>query len=643
MIALALLAVTLGLSSTLGQEPRSTLGQEPRSTLGQEPSGVGTPPKQDAEELAARAGADAIAEPEAAPSWRDLLSRDSRLSFSLRSATDASAALDRTDGTALRRAGAWMALGCAGSAGDRARIVKQARIGKGLERRAAILALGEMAADEEGLLSWLAGDVDAQAAECALLALLRSHRPGGRDRVQASARDASDPRSAVALGLLAFDRDPATSPPPRAVRTLIELRWEAASAFGMVDRASFAARRVDELASSPAFVSVVVLRAAARSPSGAVKDHLLSALVEGQGPGRLTAAIDAIPRQISQLVDSGLWTPRDPGEWATILEEIEREHVEALTSELLAQAEEKPGLRWRARALMEPSDRGGLVSFTAADLAGLEAGDRALACQVLGSTVDPDPRILLTALVGDVDVRVRGAARVAELRLGGKSAAPEMDKILPDRSHPEHVAVLESLCRNARDPAVAIRLEGFLRTAAGADLAAVAAALCVHGRASGRETVRSLLCLDSPPTGARRLMLVRALSRRPGGKDRQVLSELFPQAGEEALNLELAVGLASLSDPAVRPILRAALWRGGFDESVLAGILLAEANGARFLIEEILRPPREADSADLRRVGFALGEWGGVAALTALAREAVSAAGPEMQGALLGALSSRTQ
>ena len=59
---------------------------------------------------------------------------------------------------------------------------------------------------------------------------------------------------------------------------------------------------------------------------------------------------------------------------------------------------------------------------------------------------------------------------------------------------------------------------------------------------------------------------------------------------------------------------------------------------------ELRAPPASASSNDLRRVGFAIGEWGGVAALEDLARDLHYASGhPALQGAFLGALSARTQ
>lgn len=576
--------------------------------------------------------------------WPEERARDARISFSLRSAVEASAALAHAEGTALYRSGAYIALGAAGSPADHSAISRQARIGEGLERRAAILALGELPGKETIFLLGLVDGRDLIVAECAMLALLRSKDPRARERVEALATSGSeDARAVLAVKLLEYDQAPETAAPPRAVRTLVRLRFEAARAFGMIDGANFTASRIAELAADPEFVSAVVLRASVQLAKGVVHDHLLSALLEGKGPGRLAAAVDAIPRQLSQLVDSGLWTPRDVAEWTLLLSEIERQRVEIMAPELLRAAEVVAGLRWKARAVGSRSERVDLEAFAQVGITELAALDRIEACQAIGASEEDAARDLLAVLDQDPEPRVRSAALVARLRLGDRSAASTVEKLLFDRTDAQHASVLESLCRNAREASISIRLEEYLRRAAGADLATVAAALTAQTLSSGRETARSLLAEDAPPVGDRRYQIVRALSRRPTPQDLEVLTSLFPQPGEAALNIELACSLAVLSAPVVRPLLRAALWRGSFDESVLAGFLLADASGVRTLIEEIRRPPLGAKAADLRRIGFALGEWGGVEALSVLSRETGSAAGPEMQGALLGALGSRTQ
>ncbi len=52
-------------------------------------------------------------------------------------------------------------------------------------------------------------------------------------------------------------------------------------------------------------------------------------------------------------------------------------------------------------------------------------------------------------------------------------------------------------------------------------------------------------------------------------------------------------------------------------------------------------PPAGATEADVRRLGFALGQWGGLPTVEALARRR-NGGDPALQGALLGALTTRS-
>lgn len=619
------------------QEPQETPPPVP-------PEPAKETPKIDVEDLAKRAAVGPPEEPAATATWSERLAQDKHVTFTARSATDASASLDLPGGaTALRRAAAWVTLGCVGSPADRPRIESEARAGRGLERQAAILALGEIAWDETALLASIAEEPDVPASEAAILALLRSKRPAGRARVEAIAQGAKGPLAAAAAELIAFDRDPSQDKAPRAARLLIDLRWEAARMFGGIDGQNFRVRRLAQLAESPDFLAEVVLRAGARLPGSAPKDHILSILLEGTGSARLVAMVDASPRSLSRLVDCDLWTPKDAGEWSVLLAEIERERVELACPELLARAEKIQGLSWSARALLARAGRVDVESFGSIDVSTLEERDADLACQVLGCIADPEARAILARLADDRRPSVRGAALAARFRLGDPAATAALDPILDDRNREEHAAAVQSLCRNVREPAVANRLEKYMRTAVGGELAEVAAALCEQDRNAGRVVARSLLFLDSPPTGARRRMLVRALCRRPSPEDREALLQAFPQPREEELNRELAIALTQLDDPVVHPLLRSALWTSGFDQGVLAGFLLYEEARLRGLIEEIANPPASARSEDLRRAGFALGEWGGIEALQALVQRSGSKGSPEVQGAFLGVLGARTQ
>jgi hypothetical protein len=139
--------------------------------------------------------------------------------------------------------------------------------------------------------------------------------------------------------------------------------------------------------------------------------------------------------------------------------------------------------------------------------------------------------------------------------------------------------------------------------------------------------------------------IVRALRRHPTSEDLEVMRKVFPSvAGEHLLDRELALALIEHGEPEVMPLLRTALWTMDRDVSLLAAGLIASVSGVRTLVDELRVPPRTATSGDLRRVGFAIGEWGGVEAVTALARDLRWSSGdPALQGALLGVLSTRTQ
>jgi hypothetical protein len=105
-------------------------------------------------------------------------------------------------------------------------------------------------------------------------------------------------------------------------------------------------------------------------------------------------------------------------------------------------------------------------------------------------------------------------------------------------------------------------------------------------------------------------------------------------------------------DPRVLTLIRAGIWDSiEFDQSVLASALLIEVAGMRALIDEArYEPMLDADSTGARyrapkyprRVGYALGLWGGIQALEDLNSEVSDVREDVRQGAVLGALASRT-
>lgn len=586
-------------------------------------------------------------------SWRDLFARDARIGFTGRTAADARAALALESVSVEKRCTAWMALGCAGAIGERLELESLARTGEGLERRTAVLALGEMAAGVESLLfELLAAPPDV--AECALLALLRTDRASSRRRVEEIASDPKEPLSSSAALLLVFKADPHASHPSRAAALLLNLRWEAARSFGLVDHQNWKVLSIAELTRDAEFLREITLRSAPSLYRPGVKDHLLQELVSGAGPGRLRAAVSAMPRELTQLVENDLWSPKDASEWRVLLTQIDEQRLESLTLEILTRAAEVEELHYEAAVLLARTrrpDQNGLSGLFDANLAALAPADRLLACQAMGASADESFQPRLAELSNDKDAKVRVAALIALAHTGSRSAANDLRGILDDRTHPDHARVIEGLCAVVGEPLAGTLLEDNLRSAEGEEQIDIAIALCAGGHLSARSRVRKALSEDPPPSGTRALRLVHALRLQASSEDREALKELFPlPAGPDAdpvareTNIELALALVRLGEPIILPLLRVELWNGSFDRSLLAAGLLTDIGSLRTLRDELRQPPEHATSSDVRRIGFAIGEWGGLREVELLARDLRYNSGdPALQGAILGALSTRTQ
>lgn len=580
----------------------------------------------------------------AARRWPALTQRDARIAFSPRSAEDARAFLVRPELTPEQRAAAWIALGSSGAVRERVALEALALRGEGVERQAAILALGELATSTDALFTSLLGE-PPEIAECALLALLRSGRASARRRVEEIAHDEAHALHEPARSLLVFVADPPASGAQDAATLLLELRWQAARRFGLVDGQTWHVLLVQGLARDEAFRRDLVLRGCARVFRPGVRDHVLQIALTTEDHVRLRAAVEVMPLDLQAVVENELWQPRDAAEWDVILTAIEDRGLERLCGPLVARAAEIDALHYRATVLVARAGTSELARYIDPDLSRLAVSDRVLACDAMAESGDAGWRPRLEDLEKSLDPTVRLAARVARMRLASRPAEDDLRVALDDPEHAEHAAVVAALVRVARDPYVGNLLEDYLPRAQESEELEIATALCREGRVTARARVRKALGEEPPPSGADALRLIRALARAPGPEDLEVFRALFPLENQRDANLELAAALLQLGDPAVLPIVRAAVWNSDLDLGVLASAVLAEiAGGLRALRNELKAPPANASSNDLRRVGFAIGEWGGLGAVDLLARELRYASGdPALQGALMGALAARTQ
>jgi len=585
-----------------------------------------------------------LAVPPTSDAWRGLIERDRTLQWTTRTPSAARAVLSAAGMSAHRRAVAWMALGCASDEGERPRLEAMARSGEGIERAAAILALGEMNAGATALLLEIAETGPEFDRDCALLALLRDGRNAGRRRVEEIAADPAHPASASARELLVQAFDPASSQPSPAGTALLRLRWNAAREFGLVAGQAWKVLAVRELSADPARLAEIVLGALPGLRRAGVADHLLEQVLHGTGMARLRSAVAVMPRELSDLVANDLWRPANPAEWRVILDEVRDRRVERLVGDLVRAAIDVPEVRWRAVELAGLAGEDADGPLLAVDPTLLDARGRIELAEALGGVADPTWLARFIALRDDPDPRVRATFLVSGLRHDQKKATAEVEERASDPEHPDHVAVISALSRAARDPRAGVVLESRLAETEGAAKTAIAMALCRAGRLAGRATVREALSSDPPPRGAAAVELVRALSRNGSSEDLEVFRALFPRPDDRELDIELARTLVEIGDRAVEPLLRAALWNSEFDVSVLAGGLLFDHGGPYAVLRELENPPVGATSSDLRRVGFAVGQWGGPAEYQRLLRELhATSANPAVQGAWLGALGSRTR
>lgn len=578
--------------------------------------------------------------------WRTLVENDARIGFTQRTAGEARAVLDTAaETTENQRAVALVGLGVARALVERTRLERVARSGSDLERRAAVLALGEMSASSDALFEEWIAKAEPPVAECALLALLRTDRPADRRRVEEIAADPKQRMSKAADEMLAFADDKAASKPTRATVLLLRLRFDAARQWGLVDGETWEGLAVRKLAGDPQFVRDVVLASAAGLRGTAARDHVFVELIRGLDLTSLRAAIAVLPSEVSDLVDAGLWKPADSNQWSVMLDEIGMRHLERFTLPFLRAAMQDENVRAHAVALSANAGDEDMTALLGTDIKRLSPDDRAWIALAVGSRSETELLERFAPLARDESARVRMAWLVAQLRQGTRHSAEQVDNKLNDPDSPDHRPLVLALCAAARDPNIADVLEDWLPNADEDETSLIAIALGIEGRMGAHARVRDALSVEPPPQGLLAVRLVRALRHSATPEDLLVLRRLFPSvSGDRALDRELVIALLEHNEPEAMPILRAALWSSEQDISLLAGGLIAQTWGIHTLIGELHVPPAEATSRDLRRVGFAVGEWGGVAAVELLARDLRWASGePALQGALLGVLSTRTQ
>lgn len=608
--------------------------------------------------------------PPAVP-WLARLVANTELGFTARSAGLARADLDSPDLAEDLRAVALMGLGCSEARSERARLESFAVEGEAEVRTAAVLALGELGVAGHSVAAALIDDPDAFVAECALLAMLRTRRPGDQSVVEAVADDPSHPRSAAAQELLVFALDPTGSAPSRAAGRLLELRLLAARRYGLVRGQAWQVLLLGNLAEDEAFLDRVIHLAAADLHSPGVRDQFLEIVLSGPPHGArrnldsLRGAVNALPVEMSTMVDKGLWMPRDGQAWNTILDEIDTQRLEGLTDALLRTAWVAiPGLREHASILIVRGGSEEGLSTLELVLEGDNINAWIRVIEVLGGTGQSLYVKTLSELLDHRSTKLASAALVGQVRLDFDEAETRLRRYfrnLPTRADeaaergefddedpdgdllvvPTYGRdLITAMCNTVRDPVIREFLLEIFPRLGGDERVEVATALASIGRPETRAVVFEVL-QNEPPVGERGAGRVRAVSRSLTLPELGLLRGMFPVEDDFEVNAELAIALTRARDPKILPLLRSALWREPLNRSILAAALLVDVAGIDALREELQHPSLDASVRDLRRVGFALGQFGGIEQVEVLGRR-LGSGDPALQGALLGALASRT-
>ncbi|MBJ21385.1 MAG: hypothetical protein CL933_18415 [Deltaproteobacteria bacterium] len=583
--------------------------------------------------------------------WALLLEQDARISFTSRTEF---AALTAIDGGGLdqdTRAAALFALGASGSKRGRALLEKSLTAGSLRERCAAVLALGELGVGVHPLLEGLREDPDPLVSECALLALMRTGRWAAAEYVEAVSESGDEARAQMAGKLLLFTTDTCDSEMTAASALYLELRWDAAKHYGLVDERAWEVVLIEDLAKDLDFLKGFILNAAADSNRLGTQDHFRS-LVETERRDRgaatkqaLCAALRAMPEEVSLLVESGLWSP----EWGVLLQEIRDRRLEKSTVGLLKIATEVPSMRYRAVSLLVRAGYNKALVPVLEEIEGGDLGPRQLiwCCEALGGTGDEAVLPALYSISQNPRADIAAAAKIQLAKMGDEDAAGEISAILNDPESEIHRQVVDWVSTGVESPVLAAMLLEALPSLRGGRALEACTSLSLEGSSQGLEYLREIL-VAGLPRGRFGVRAVEALENSGSVEDLAYIKNQFPHERDALVNEALALALYRARDPRILTLIRAGIWDSvEFDQSVLASALLIDVAGMRALIDEARYEPMlntETYRAPKfpRRVGYALGLWGGLQALEDLNSEVSDVREDVRHGAVLGALASRT-
>ncbi len=591
--------------------------------------------------------------PSVPPDWsfEALLEKDKDYEFPSRAGQVAHDALRAGSLSHERRAAALYTLGETQTSSARSLVESWLSGGSVEERCAAVAAWGQLNIVPEGedpLLIMALSDPELLVAEAALLTMYLSTPKLALDRIAFLVASPDQPLAPAAEHILQWDERGSCSSPGPITRRL-ELRWQAARIFGTVRGQVWTALLADDLARDPYFVSRSLLIEVGTLLDPRGPDHLLEWLLLHPGDeAPALAMMLGMPAAMETLVQKGVWAPQTEAQMDAIVSVAEIRGLQRLIPETLGQIALFPKYTHRVS--------GWLVELDSSYGDGIEgnllspvASIRAQAARAAGEASLPGWALRLRDMSRDPDIRVRIEALVARVREGDRELAwrPLRGMFVEERDEftdADRDLVLRSMlaAHNSR----VLDLVGHIRAEleSGFERSKFSAILLLGGRNADSGGIRQVLS-TSIGSDFWSIKLIEALGHSRLLADRKFLEASFPNPKSYSANIALANALLAHSSERIVPLLKHMVWNGDFNQSCLAAILVAHRYGDLRLMQWLERPPVGAHVEDLRRVGFMVGSLGGKEAIDLLTKHLGASSGadrPELQGALLGALSART-
>lgn len=411
------------------------------------------------------------------------------------------------------------------------------------------------------------------------------------------------------------------------------------------------------MASNAVFLEAITLQLARKLKFAGAEEQFFEILLEGEGAPRIREAVQWNPDRVEELVASGRWRPSDLKEWKWL-------SVMALWGELqarmprsleLGMALENSPTRYMGAGLLFTQDEP-LHDLLAEGFHHDDANNRAYSALAVSANGLPDYVGPLRAMIGDPHPWARANALASLVRLDDAQGTDRAREVFEGRSSPTRSELVpylfEALDRAAPAPPVIAFLRSLQQDPetelTAQELAAVDSILILHGAENDRSRVRAGL-LTIEPMAPQLPRSVRALAMAPDPEDIALLTELFHRQNTQTVALELVVALALAGSDEAEPLLRSAAFRLPWNQGLLAAGAARVAYGDDALTRWIRIAPEDTPPETIRRLGYALGVFGGEDSLKRLresfgngeSASAVTAARATaaLQGAALGALS----